>query len=204
MDAMYQDLYGNYRNRKFSDIWGTAEAFLLDYKSSGITANITEDNALLLYYLLYSKYGNSTIASSDENQFKYKVYSTIFMYGPTWEKKLQIQNEIRSLSLEELMEGGKAVYNKALNPSQPVASGTGASEGEGTNTLDELTFINEQNTTKYKKSRADAYALLLALLETDVTEAFISRFKKLFLTVVSPERPLWYETDIIGGIDNDD
>lgn len=194
MDAMYQDLYGNYRNRKFTDIWGNVDAFLSDYQNNGISTTITDASATLLFYLLYARYGNSTVASSDENQFRYKIFSTIFMYGPTWEKRLEIQKSVRELDLEELMDGGKAVYNTALNPGQPVAGGQGAPVGEGTNTLDELTYINQQNTTKYKKSKVDAYAVILNLLETDVTEAFINKFKKLFLTVVTPELPLWYRT----------
>ncbi|MCM1505305.1 MAG: hypothetical protein NC127_08930 [Muribaculum sp.] len=182
--ALQQDLYGNYRNLKFTDVWNDVGDFLEDYNSNGITAIITDESATTLYYLLYARYGNSTIASSDINQFKYKVFSTVFMYGPTWEKRLEVQQAIRSLSLDELQKGGKAIYNTALNPNQAPT----------TNSLEELKYINSQNTTNYKKSKVDAYAVLIGLLETDVTERFIAQFKKLFLTVVSPELPLWYRT----------
>lgn len=185
MDAFNQDLYGNYRNRKFTDIWDNAETFINDYKSNGITTTISEESVTLLYYLLYARYGNSTVASSDETQFKYKVFSTIFMYGPTWEKRLKIQEELRGLSLEELQKGGKAIYNTALNPNQ---SPTTAS-------LEEIKYINQQNTSNFVKSKVDAYAIIISLLETDVTEQFIGEFKKLFLVVVSPELPLYYVTN---------
>lgn len=191
-----KSLYGNYRARKFSQIWETVGAFIADWNESQIPKLIADETAKTLYYLLYARYGNSTVASSDETQFKYKVYSTIFMYGPTWEKRLEIQQAVRELDLDSLMDGGKAVYNQALNPGQAVAGGQGAPVGEGTNTLDELTYINQQNTTRYKKSKVDAYSILTNLLETDVTEEFIGRFKKLFLTVVQPEVPLWYVTDL--------
>lgn len=194
MDAMYQNLYGNYRNRKFTDIWNEAEVFLEEYNSNGITPTISDDSATLLYYLLYARYGNSTIASSDENQFKYKVFSTIFMYGPTWEKRLEIQKGIRDLTLEEVQKGGKAIYNTALNPNQSPT----------TTSLEELKYINQQNTSNFVKSQVDAYAILIGLLETDVTEEFIGEFKKLFLTVVSPELPLWYVTEEGEVISNDD
>lgn len=186
MDAMFQNLYGNYRNRKFTDIWGSAEDFLADYNDNGISPTISATSATTLFYLLYARYGNSTIASSDENQFKYKVFSTIFMYGPTWEKRVEIQKNIRELTLDEVLDGGKAIYNAALNPNQAPS----------TDTLEELPYINSQNTTKYKKSKVDAYSIIINLLETDVTEEFIAQFKKLFLIVVSPELPLWYVTDI--------
>lgn len=192
MNAMHQNLYGNYRNLKFTDVWPDADSFMTDYGGNGITVTITDDSAMLLYYLLYARYGNSTIASADVNQFKYKVFSTVFMYGPTWEKRLEIQKAIRELSLEEVQKGGKAIYNTALNPNQAPT----------TDALEELNYINSQNTTNYKKSKVDAYAIIIGLLETDVTERFIAEFKKLFLTVVSPELPLWYVSE--GGTTQDD
>lgn len=193
-NAMQQPLYGNYRNKKFTDIWGTAEVFLSDYNNNGITVTISQASVSLLYYLLYARYGNSTIASSDENQFKYKVFSTIFMYGPTWEKRLEIQQGIRELTLEEIQKGGKAIYNTALNPNQAPT----------TTALEELKYISHQNTSNFVKSKVDAYAIIINLLETDVTEEFLLQFKKLFLTVVSPELPLWYVTDEQGGDEDND
>lgn len=196
MNPFDMDLYGNYRNRKFNDIWPEVESFASDYvefNDSNIIDNSISNAAInTLFYLLSARYGNSTVASANEYQFKLKVFSTIFMYGPTWEKRLEIQKAIRNMDLEEIRKGGKAVYNTALNPAQPVAGGKGAATGDGTNTLEELTYINQQNTTNYKKSLPEAYAILTDLLETDVTAEFLDKFKKLFLTVVSPELPLWY------------
>ena len=189
-----KSLYGNYRQVKFTDVWQTAESFVSDYKNNGIETTISDKTATTLYYLLYSRYGNSVLASSDTNRFKYDVWATIFSYGPTWEKRLEIQDKLRNLTDDELFNGATQIYNHAYNP------GTAPS----TNTLDELTAINEQNTSKSKKGKMDAYAMLIALLETDVTESFLDKFKKLFLKVVQPELPLWYATnivddDIIGG-----
>lgn len=191
-DAMYQNLYGNYRNVKFTDVWNNVDAFTGDYKDNGITVTISDTSISLLYYLLYARYGNSTIASSDVNQFKYKLFSIIFMYGPTWEKRLEVQKGIRELTLEEVQKGGKAIYNTALNPNQAPTTAS----------LEELKFINQQNTSNFVKSKVDAYAIIIGLLETDVTEEFIGQFKKLFLTVVSPELPLWYVTQDEGGEDD--
>lgn len=180
-------LYGNYRQVKFTDVWQTAESFVSEYKNNGIETTISDKTATTLYYLLYSRYGNSVLASSDTNRFKYDVWATIFSYGPTWEKRLEIQTKLRNLTDDELFTGATQIYNHAYNP------GTAPS----TNTLDELTAINEQNTSKNKKGKMDAYAMLIALLETDVTESFLDKFKKLFLKVVQPELPLWYATNIV-------
>lgn len=180
-------LYGNYRQVKFTDVWENVNSFLTEYQNNGIQTTISQQSAQTLYYLLYSRFGNSTIASSDTNRFKYDVWGTIFSYGPTWEKRLEIQGKLRELSDDELFTGATQIFNHAYNP------GTAPS----TSTLDELTAINEQNTNKNKKDKLNAYAMLMSLLETDVTQQFLDKFKKLFLTVVQPELPLWYATDVI-------
>ena len=178
-------VYGNFRTRKFSDIYDKVEKFLDGYENSGIPKVLSDENLTTLFYLLYARYGNSNIASSDENQFKYKVYSTIFMYGPAWQKRLEIQKTITSMGIDEAMIGTTAIYNTALNPSTAPT----------TQTTDELNYINSQNTTKYKKSKVEALASLVTLIETDVTEEFISKFKKLFITILEPQGPLWYVTE---------
>ena len=180
-------LYGNYRQVKFTDVWEDVNSFLTEYQNNGIKTTISQQSAQTLYYLLYSRFGNSTIASSDTNRFKYDVWGTIFSYGPTWEKRLEIQEKLRGLSDDELFTGATQIFNHAYNP------GTAPS----TSTLDELTAINEQNTNKNKKDKLNAYAMLMSLLEIDVTQQFLDKFKKLFLTVVQPELPLWYTTDVI-------
>lgn len=175
-------LYGNFRTRTFADIYTKIQTFKEDYANCGIPTTISDDNLTTLYYLLYARYGNSNIASSDETQFKYKVFSTIFMYGPAWQKRLDIQQKLVNLSDDEMVKGTTAIHNSALNPSTSPS----------TQTLEELNYINSQNTTKYKKSKIEGYATLYALIETDVTEEFIGKFKKLFITIVEPELPLWY------------
>lgn len=187
---MFNSLYGNYRTRKFTDIYEDVDAFIDDYTSNGIPETISKETATTLFYLLYARYGNSHIASSDENQFKYKLMSIIFSYGPSWEKRLEIQKSLRELSLEDIQESARAIYNHSFNPStQP-----------GADVMDdgELVTINDQNVTKHKRSKLDAYGMLWELLKTDVTNEFLNKFKKLFLTVVTPELPLWYVTELEG------
>lgn len=182
---IFNSVYGNYRTRTFTDIYPNVEDFIKDYTYNGIKTTITTDSITTLYYLLYARYGNSHIVNSDENQFKYRLFSTIFMYGPTWEKRLDVQNKLRGLTDKELIEGTKQINNHSYNPStEPSTSDT-----------EELPTTNEQTSTKYKKSKMDAYAILIALLETDVTEEFVAKFKKLFLSIVEPQNPLWYITE---------
>ena len=93
--------------------------------------------------------------------------------------------KLRNLSEDDIIKGSKAIYNHAYNPgTEPTTA-----------TLEELEAINEQNTTNYKRSKLDAYGTLIDLLETDVTSAFLDKFKRLFITVVEPQKSLYYEND---------
>ena len=181
-------VYGNYRTRKFADIWPSADAFIQDYQASAIPQKLKVADATTLYYLLYARYGNSSIANSDENQFKYKILTTIYIGGATRKKKQEIQDKLREMTEDEILAGTKAINNHAYNPQTAPT----------TDTVEELNYINEQNTTKYKKSKLDGYALLWAILNDGVTERFLREFRYHFLVVVEPQLPLWYVTDISG------
>ena len=181
-----RSLFGNYITRKFTDIFPKVSDFITEYKNCGIPNLISDASATTLYYLLYARYGNSHIANTDENQFKYKVFSTTFMYGPTWEKRLEVQDKLRKLSDDDLRLGSKQINNHAYNPSSAPSTGT----------LEELEFINEQGTLNYKKGKVDSYMWLMDALKTDVTKSFIDKFETLFLMIVEPQEPLWYVTDI--------
>lgn len=188
INCIYNDsLYGNYRTKKFTDYFPNVSSFKTEFEDSPIKADFQSDTTVdTLYYLLYARYGNSTIASSDPNQFKFKLWTIIFSYGPSWEKRLDIQKELRGLTENDLIAGSTQIYNHSYNPSTAPS----------TSTLDELTTINEQNTQKQKRSKLDAYSFLWDLLDTDVTTEFLNRFQGLFLKIVEPELPLWYVTNI--------
>lgn len=182
----WNSYYGNYRTRKFEDIWTNEAEFNDDYIHSGLYADnnkLKPASVITLFYLLYGAYGGSHIASSNETQFKYQVFSKIFEYGPSWEKKLDIQSKLRALTDDELAAGSKQIFNKALNPGTEP-------------TTEELDYISEQTTSKTTRGKLDSYTILVGLLEKDITKEFIDRFKPLFLQIVMPERPLWYENTI--------
>lgn len=187
----YTNLGGNFINRTFADIFPDVATFEAEYTNSGLFTNNNKiEDINVVYYLLYARYGNSVIASFDENQFKYKVFSNIFIYGPTWEAKLKTQHELRELlnnpdKQKELFIGAQAVYNHSFNPStQPT-----------TVNFDPLQTVNDQTANRHTKGKLEAYSVLYEVLSADITEEFISKFKKLFIVIVEPNLPLWYETD---------
>lgn len=181
----------NYSTVKFTDVYDNIEDFMNDYKNTsddfinGIPNLISDTNATTLYYLLYARYGNSPIAYTDITQFKYRLFSIIWQYGPTWEKKLWIQAELRTLTDAQIKQGSKAIYNTALNPSTAPS----------TSSLEELTYINQQNTTNYTKSPIEGYATLNELLATDLTDTFLKKFNILFKKFISSEQPLLYVSE---------
>lgn len=189
-----ESLYGGYRQRKFADIYPDFATFKTNYKiaipdgflaqGSGDTQgySLTDTELTAIYALLLSRYANSTIASSDEGRFMLQVSSIIFQYAPLWLKELDIQVKIRNLSITDIQKGSFAIHNHAYNPSTAPS----------TSSLTELTKIDDQNTTRYMRSPLEAYGNLIALLQSDPTEEFLQKFRKLFLKVVEPELPLWY------------
>ena len=173
----------------FNHIYDSADKFVKDYHDTGIKTTITDQSATLLFYLLYARYGNNPIANNDITQWKYKIFSIVFQYGPTWEKRLEIQEKLRGLSDDDIRSSYKAIVNHAFNPSTAPA----------TSSLEELQYINEQNTNTGRKGVIDAYAQLWQMLKVDVTDNFLDEFKSCFKIFVAPEDPLLYIT-----VDEDD
>ena len=184
-----------YSTNIFTDIYPDVETFVSDYKNVGIPyqytvgtttyQTLTDTNVEALFYLLYARYGNSPLANRDITQFKYKLFSVIFQYGPAWQKELDVQRKIMNLSEDDIRLGSKAIYNQALNPQTEPSTAA----------LEELEYINQQNTTNYKKSPLEGNAILMELLKKDVTEEFINKFGRCFKKFVSNERPIIYVTE---------
>ena len=189
---MSSEMIPQYNTVLFTQVWDSAEDFKTDLADSAFAGCMQDgtvtgqpDNVSLLFYLLYAKYGNNPIANNDITQFKYKIFSVMFQYGPTWEKKLDIQAKLRALTESDLLAGSKAIFNSALNPS--TAPSTGA--------LEELAYINSQNTTNYKKSKMEAYEFLWGLLDDTLTVKFIDKFGICFKKFVYPEQTLLYVSE---------
>ena len=133
------EMFPQYDTKLMTDVWGKASDFLTDYKNAGIPTTISDQNATTLYYLLYARYGNTPIANYDENQWKYKMFSVIFQYGPTWEKRLDIQTTLRGLQIADLIDNGSY---RALTSQ----SGTETSSKTGSDNNTRTLNTTEKNT----------------------------------------------------------
>ena len=216
-----------YDTNLFCEIWDSSDKFLADYNNTGteftnqVPPTISQENALMTYLLLFSRYGNNPIANYDVNQFKNKIFTIIWQYGPAWEKRLSMQEDIRNLTLQEITQGTKTDWSSEGTQSQNN-SGTDTtinnhaynpSTAPTTQTTNELDYIDQQQVAKgsatstisgtdskttgqvVTKSKMDAYAQLWDLVATDVTNGYIAKFKNCFKQFVAPERRMIYVTE---------
>lgn len=180
---MYNSYYGNNHNLTFTEVWNNVEDFMEDVKSSPLYNGIKDEHLKILFYLLYSNYGNSNIAFNDYNLFKFKVYSIIYSKGLKWSRNVELQKKLTELEDNEILRGTMAIYNSSLNPSEG---------GTTTTEIGEIAdYVNQQNVTKYAKNYIDAYSTYSNSLR-DVSSSFINEFKKLFIIVVRPDFPNYY------------
>lgn len=160
----------------FAEVYSTEQSFVDSFRNSAYTDYIEDDKYLkLTYALLFAKYEESHIASFNSASFENKVNSFIFQYAPNWIKELEIQQALRSLTEEDITKGSIAKFTHGYNPS--TVPGTGNSDTE-------IETVNEQTLNKYTKSKLDGYTQLMGLLLNDVTQAYISKFSKLFMKTI--------------------
>lgn len=188
---MPNSYYGNFRTRTLAEIFPDASTFGQFYTDCGIPTKLLAGeeyvpyNISTIYALLISNFASNHIKASDENRFKLQLMTIIFQYGAIWQKEMVMNDKILALTDEEILAGSKAVYNSARNPGiQP-----------STSALQELTYIDNQNTTNYAKAKAEGYSTLSAYLDGNITKRFMDKFKNLFIVVNYPEYPLLYEEE---------
>lgn len=172
-------------SKTFIEVFPTSDDFINGFPSAyekfmkDSTGNLIVPMDIL-YLLLTSKYGSWEISGS-ETFFTNRTYALIFQYGPTWARSLGIQDELRKMTDVELMKGTTQVNDHAYNPSTVIEGGPNPDSGE-------IETTNEQTRTKYKKSKMDAYSNLMILLQRDVTEDFLNRFRYLFKIVINAHK----------------
>ena len=154
----------------------------------------TKGTMTTLYYLLWARYASSHIRSDYPQQWKMKLMMTVFEYGPTWSKRLEIQEKVRNMSDDEIEKGTIMTYNTAMNPDGAPT----------TETWDTLQGINSQNKNLYQRGKLDSYAYIDQILRTDVTREFIEKFKKFFDIMAAPGMKLDYDLSNIAQLQSMD
>lgn len=206
-----------YETKTFAELFDDYSDFKTEYTSTQkfpmiIDAADSEShvsNLQILYYLLYARYGNSPIANYDENQFKTKLGAVIWQYGPTWEKKIDIQATLRGLTETQIKTGavraisntgtvgtlgsntynnltsadtGSDIHNHAYNPSTDPS----------TQSTTELNYINEQHVDKFGKTNTMSGSIANTSTQTNnlstsdaVTKGILDGYTELWELLVS-------------------
>nr|DAD74204.1 MAG TPA: hypothetical protein [Herelleviridae sp. ct7M529] len=159
-----------------------------------MATNVINGNMTTLYYLLWARYASNHIRSDYPQQWKMKIMMTVFEYGPTWSKRLEIQDKMRSLSDDEIQKGTIMTYNTAMNPDGAPT----------TETWETLKGINSQNKNLYQRGKLDSYAYIDQILKTDVTREFVEKFKNFFDIMASPGEKLEYDLSKIAQLQSMD
>lgn len=178
-----------YNTKTFNDIYSNATDFLADYTEYETSVSdinkIDNKYVTITWTLLTARYGNTPMANMSEEMFKIKLFSIMFQYAPTWVKKLEMQKEIRELTIADLQGTQKFISNIASNPQTTPSTAD----------LTEIDFIDQQSTSNQLSGKALAYARLQDLLKTDVSEYYVDIFHKLFKKVLVPDANYIYITE---------
>ena len=178
-----------YNTKTFADVFPDFESFKYcfdnDFEAYAKDC-ISADSLKTLYWILYSRYCDNPIVNYSEINFKAKMVSNTYQKGPAWERKLSLQKSLRDLTDDELVKGARTIFNRAVHPETEP----------GTDTDEELDYINAQDVSKQRRSKLDAYSYLQDVLKTDVTEEFVKSYAKLFSKFVSPTVTRIYVNEI--------
>lgn len=182
--GMFELLAPEYENLTFDLVFPSAAEFTTKLRATSLITEIEITDAFLelLFGMLYAKHGTDPIVSANEPQWVYKVALTTKAEAPTYIKKADIQKNLRALTLDEMREGYKNIFNHAVNPSTKPS----------TENTEELPYVNDQNVNKGKKGVADAYAYLWDILNSNITEEFLRKYDKLFSKVATTTNRVVY------------
>lgn len=165
--------------KTFNEIYQDADTFYKESSEYGFNQSIDEDATKTIFYLLTAKYGDcTTLGFTNETRWKMKLFMIIWEFGSEWVRKVNLTDDMRKVTTDEAMDGSKVLVNHSKNPQNKP-------------TTEELDYIDDQNATKYKKSKIEALEILYSSSHSEFTNAFINRFAVLFNPVLLPSDPLY-------------
>lgn len=158
---------------KFCEYYNTFDDFKTKYNAMPTFLKVLNDAQLeKVYYLLMGEYGNSSFANMSVEISNQRIFNTIYEFAPIYFKKREIQEAILALNMnsDDVLAGTTAIYNSAANDGSLPS----------TQTTNELGYIDNQNVTKYKRTKLEGYANYYDLLSNDPSKDFIAKFRPIF------------------------
>lgn len=176
----FNSIYNNNSaTSRFTEVFTSVDTFITSFRESPLNdANLTDETLKKVFYELVAQYGDSYFKSTNDYRNKLKTFSILANEGVVYQKKLEIQKKLINLTLQELMDNGVSISNYAENPGDEATTTIDAYEGE-----DFLKYVNNQNVTKDKNSKLNAYKSQLYAIK-NVTTDFVKKFSQLFETIL--------------------
>ena len=176
----FNSIYNNNSaTSRFTEVFTSVDTFITSFRESPLNdVNITDETLKKVFYELVAQYGDSYFKSTNDYRNKLKTFSILANEGVVYQKKLEIQKNLIKLTLQELMDNGVSISNYAENPGDDATTTIDAYEGE-----DFLKYVNNQNVTKDKSNKLNAYKSQLYAIK-NVTTDFIKKFSPLFESIL--------------------
>lgn len=178
-----------YSTESFADRFPDYDTFAQKFNASGLNGRLltgteyAQYNLETIFTLLATRYWSTHFKSDNSMMAEMRVFRTIWEHGAKWQRDMLLYDKLRNLTDAELQLGTKAVHNHAEHPDTPPVN----------DSIQPLSFIDSQNVTSYVKSPRDRYMEMLELENSGVTKDFLDKFSPLFVDIMYPSDPVYYE-----------
>ena len=169
--------------RIFSDIYPDMESFKEDvtkYSKIKMTDEEQED----LFFMIYSRYGNSNLRYTDEFLFSLRLFNHINIFYPKVLAIKRDQIKLRESTDAELQYGGKTIQNQAQHNTADIANDTSLGVPQ----------IDGQTVSILERSKLGVLQERLFSYTSGEEDVFLKDMYILFVQVIAPLSDLLFAT----------
>lgn len=147
-------------------------------------SNLTKDDLKHVYYHLRAAYYNWHFIYMDDRGISDNIYHIIEEFYPNCKERLSLVSQLRAATLDEFKDNGTFIDSTGQNPKTT------------TNMNKLIDIVDTQNASFQFKSKEQAIRAKFNSLYDGVMEAFIERFKPLFVKLYSGVNDYLYKNPI--------
>lgn len=170
----FYERYPNFET--FSDVWQSSP-FYMD--------SITEEELKHIYFHILGEYMTSHYKYINTLQQDLQTMNIIHDYYPNLKKRIELQEKILSLTIEEMGKGGTQITAGMQNNDTDTVSAT----------EEDMPFISRKTTQTNKLSTPQALTKQYNMIVDGLWDAFIKRFSSLFIMLIIGTDELFYMDD---------
>lgn len=148
---------------------------------------LTEDDLSKIYYHMRAAYYNWHFIYMDDLGISDNVYHIIEDYYPNAKERLNLVDQLRSMTLEEFKSSGMFIDSSGSNPKEETEMGK------------LINLVDSQTASFQLKSQEQVIKAKFASLYDGVMEQFIDRFKPLFVKLYNGVNDYIYQNPILKG-----